>query len=186
MRHERASILTLAQADGTPERASNITPRHYAQLAAASMPVIESPSARRRRPTVRPLRRPHNGRYVQCPPHGARAPRGGRSRDFFDRVASAFGVCPYSARGHLNRSPSNWSMPFDELDPTGSRARARFLRACNTSFGSPFLWRKVSQMRVLRRLRSMLGRQAQPVVSIGCQRRYGCLRMHRETSARQQ
>jgi hypothetical protein len=66
------------RADGTPERASNITPRHYAQWAAASMPLSESPSVRRRRPTVRRLRRPHNGRYVQCPPHGARAPRGGR------------------------------------------------------------------------------------------------------------
>ncbi len=120
MRHESASMLTAAQ--GGWNAGAGI--EHNAPTLCAVGRRIDAaqrvPSARRRRPTVRRLRRPHNGRYVQCPPHGARAPRGGRSRDFFDRVASAFGVCPSSARRHLNRSPSDCSMPFDELDPTGS------------------------------------------------------------------
>ena len=113
-------MLTRAQGEWNAGAGIKHNAPALCAVAPPVVPIIGIKHELPRRCDCPPLTRPHNGRYVQCPPHGARAPRGGRSRDFFDRVASAFGVCPSSARRHLNRSPSNCSMPFDELDPTGS------------------------------------------------------------------
>jgi hypothetical protein len=52
--------------------------RVYAQLAAASAPLIEAPSFWRRRCDRPPLSRPHNLHYVGMPAARGCAPRGGR------------------------------------------------------------------------------------------------------------
>ena len=102
-------MLTLAQGEWIAGAGIKHNARTLCAVAPPVAPIIGLKHELPRRCDCPPLTRPHNGRYVQCPPHGARAPRGGRLRGFFDRVASAVGLSCGTAAPSLELQPIDCS-----------------------------------------------------------------------------